>query len=141
LLAQERGVEVRLTTSADSPDWRNLVTVRGTLPTGEVISVSGTLSGPKHVEKIVEIDGYDVDIEPTEHMAFFRYVDRPGIVGTVGRILGDANVNIASMQVGRDVRGGHALVALTVDSAIPGETLEEMLRAIDAQWGRSINLV
>jgi D-3-phosphoglycerate dehydrogenase len=141
LLAQERGVEVRLTTSADSPDWRNVVTVRGTLPTGEVISVSGTLSGPKHIEKIVQIDGYDIDIEPTQHMAFFRYVDRPGIVGTVGRILGDANVNIASMQVGRDVKGGHALVALTVDSAIPSETLEEMLRAIDAQWGRSVNLV
>jgi len=141
LLAQERGIEVRLTTSADSPDWRNVVTVRGTLPTGEVISVSGTLSGPKHIEKIVQIDGYDIDIEPTQHMAFFRYVDRPGIVGTVGRILGDANVNIASMQVGRDVKGGHALVALTVDSAIPSETLEEMLRAIDAQWGRSVNLV
>jgi len=141
LLAQERGVEVRLTTSQDSPDWRNLITVRGTLPTGEVLSVSGTLSGPKHVEKIVEIDGYDIDIEPAEHLAFFRYVDRPGIVGVVGRILGDAGINIASMQVGRDVKGGHALVALTVDSAIPAETLEEMLRAIEAQWGRSINLV
>jgi len=140
LLAQERGVEVRLTTSADSPDWRNLITVRGTLPTGEVISVSGTLSGPKHVEKLVEIDGYNLDIEPTEHMAFFRYEDRPGIVGIVGRILGDADVNIASMQVGRDARGGHALVALTVDSAIPVEALDEILQAIDARWGRAISL-
>jgi len=140
LLAQERGVEVRLTTSAESPDWRNLITVRGTLATGEVVSVSGTLSGPKHVEKLVEIDGYDLDIEPTEHMAFFRYEDRPGIVGIVGRILGDAEVNIASMQVGRDAKGGLALVALTVDSSIPGGALDEILQAIDARWGRAISL-
>jgi D-3-phosphoglycerate dehydrogenase len=140
LLAQERGVEVRLTTSAESPDWRNLITLRGTLATGEVVSVSGTLSGPKHVEKLVEIDGYDLDIEPTEHMAFFRYEDRPGIVGIVGRILGDAEVNIASMQVGRDAKGGLALVALTVDSSIPGGALDEILQAIDARWGRAISL-
>jgi D-3-phosphoglycerate dehydrogenase len=140
LLAQERGIEVRLTTSVDSPDWRNLVTLRGTLPTGEVVSVSGTLSGPRHVEKIVQLQGYDLDIEPTEHIAFFRYVDRPGVVGTVGRILGDANVNIASMQVGRHSKGGAALVALTVDSAIPPDVLDDILRAVDAQWGRMINL-
>jgi D-3-phosphoglycerate dehydrogenase len=140
LLAQERGVEVRLTTSPESPNWRNLITVRGTLATGEVISVSGTLSGPKHIEKLVEIDGYELDIPPSDHMAFFRYSDRPGIVGIVGRILGDADVNIASMQVGRDVKGGHALVALTVDSAIPPDVLDEILTAIDASWGRAINL-
>ena len=45
----------------------------------------------------------------SEHMAVFRYEDRPGIVGTVGRILGEANVNIAGMQVSRDRKGGHAL--------------------------------
>jgi D-3-phosphoglycerate dehydrogenase len=140
LFAQERGVEVRLTTSGESPNWRNLITVRGTLPTGEVISVSGTLSGPKHVEKLVEIDGYDLDIPPSEHMAFFRYEDRPGVVGIVGRILGDADVNIASMQVGRDTKGGHALVALTVDSAIPGDVLEDILQTIDARWGRAVDL-
>jgi D-3-phosphoglycerate dehydrogenase / 2-oxoglutarate reductase len=140
VLAQERGVEVRLTTSPDSPNWRNLITVRGTLASGEVISVSGTLSGPKHIEKLVEIDGYELDIPPSEHMAFFRYSDRPGIVGIVGRILGDADVNIASMQVGRDTKGGHALVALTVDSAIPPDVLDEILTTIDARWGRAINL-
>jgi D-3-phosphoglycerate dehydrogenase len=140
LLAQERGVEVRLTTSAVSPNWRNLITVRGTLAHGEVVSVSGTLSGPKHIEKLVEVAGYDVDIEPTDHMAFFRYVDRPGVVGIMGRILGDANVNIASMQVGRDAKGGHALVALTVDSEIPADAWGEITRAVDAHWGRTINL-
>ena len=60
-----------------------------------------------------------VDLEPTEHLAFFTYEDRPGMVGTVGKILGDAEVNIAGMQVSRDAKGGQALVALSVDSAVP----------------------
>jgi D-3-phosphoglycerate dehydrogenase len=141
LFAQERGVEVHLTTSAESPDYRNLITVRGTMATGEVISVSGTLSGARKLrEKIVEIDGYQVDIEPTEHMAFYRYADRPGIVGTVGRILGESEINIASMQVGRLAKGGPALVALTVDSAIPGEILAELKTAIAADWVRAVDL-
>ena len=141
LFAQERNVEVHLTTSPESPRYRNLVTVRGTMATGEVVSVSGTLSGARRmVEKIVEIDGYEVDIEMAEHLAFFRYSDRPGVIGTVGRILGEANVNIAGMQVARDEKGGQALVALTVDSAITTEVLNDLAGAISADWARSVDL-
>jgi D-3-phosphoglycerate dehydrogenase len=141
LFAQERGVEVHLTTSPESPRYRNLVTVRGTMATGEIVSVSGTLSGARRmVEKIVEVDGYEVDVELSAHMAFFRYADRPGVVGTVGRILGEAGVNIAGMQVGRKEKGGQALVALTVDSAIPPDTLTDLQAAINADWVRSVDL-
>ena len=66
-------------------------------------------------------------------MAVFRYEDRPGIVGTVGRILGEPSVNIAGMQVSRDRKGGHALVAMTVDSAIPHAVLDEIVSAIGAE--------
>ncbi|MGQ0631677.1 MAG: phosphoglycerate dehydrogenase [Sporichthyaceae bacterium] len=142
LFAQERGVEVHLSTSADSPNYRNLITVRGTLATGEIISVSGTLSGArKMVEKVVEVDGYDIDIEIAQHMAFLRYTDRPGVVGTVGRILGEAGVNIAGMQVGRAAKGGQALVAMTVDSAVPAEVLADLAAGIDADWARSADLI
>ena len=141
LLASDRGVEVRLTTSPDSPDYRNVVTVRGTLADGTQVSVSGTLSGPRHVEKLVEVDGFAVDLQPSEHMAFFRYEDRPGVVGVVGRLLGDAAINIAGMQVSRDTKGGHALVALTVDSAIPGQLLDEIRRAIGAASARAVDIV
>lgn len=140
LIAAERGVEVSLTTSGDSPDHRNLITVRGTLADGTVHSVSGTLSGRRHVEKLVEVDGFDVDIVPTEHMAFFRYTDRPGIIGVVGRILGDASINIASMQVGRDTRGGQALVVLTVDSALPADMLGEIVDTIGADSAHAVHL-
>jgi D-3-phosphoglycerate dehydrogenase / 2-oxoglutarate reductase len=140
LLAAERGVAVRLVTDPESPDHRNLITLRGTLADGSQVSVSGTLIGISQRERLVEVDGYDVDIEPTEHLAFFRYEDRPGMVGTVGRILGDAQVNIAGMQVARDAKGGHALVALSVDSAIPASVLEEISVAMDAVSVRAVDL-
>jgi D-3-phosphoglycerate dehydrogenase len=140
LLAAERGTAVRLVVEAESPDHRNLITIRGTLADGEQVSVSGTLVGIHQRERIVEVNGFDVDVEPTDHLAFFNYSDRPGMVGTVGRILGDAGVNIAGMQVSRDAKGGHALVALSVDSAIPPDTLSEIEHAIDAVSARAVNL-
>lgn len=141
LLAQERGVEVKLATDPESPDWRNVVTVRGTLPDGQTVSVSGTLTGPKHVAKLVEVDGYEMELQPTEHMAFLTYVDRPGVVGTVGRVLGEHDINIAGMQVSRNERGGQALIALTVDSAIPAPVVEDIADDIGAADGRVVNLV
>jgi D-3-phosphoglycerate dehydrogenase len=126
LVAAERGTAVRLIADPESPDHRNLITLRGTLADGAQVSVSGTLVGINQRERIVEINGFDVDLEPTDHLAFFNYEDRPGMVGTVGGILGDAGVNIAGMQVSRDTKGGQALVALSVDSAVPAEVLEDI---------------
>ncbi|MFF4416332.1 phosphoglycerate dehydrogenase [Streptosporangium sp. NPDC001559] len=140
LLAKDRGVTVELVTSAESPDWRNVVTVRGVLADGRAVSVSGTLSGPRQVTKIVEVNGYQMEIEPTDHLSFFTYDDRPGVVGVVGRILGDHGINIASMQVARDAKGGKALIALTVDSAIPAEVLDQIGGEIGADSGRSVDL-
>jgi D-3-phosphoglycerate dehydrogenase len=140
LLAAERGTEVRLVTDPESPDHRNLITVRGTLGDGSQVSVSGTLIGIAQRERLVEVNDFVVDLEPTEHLAFFTYEDRPGMVGTVGRILGDAEVNIAGMQVSRETKGGHALVALSVDSAIPHEVLDEIRQAISAEMVRGVDL-
>jgi D-3-phosphoglycerate dehydrogenase len=140
LLAAERGVEVRLTTSSESPDWRNLVTVRGTLASGQTVSVSGTLSGPRHIEKLVALDGFDIELEPTDHMMFLKYEDRPGVVGIVGRHLGDAGVNIAGMQVSRVTRGGLALLGMTVDSAIPPTVAAAVIAEVGAEYGRTVAL-
>ncbi|MBM9459240.1 phosphoglycerate dehydrogenase [Nocardioides sp. zg-536] len=141
LLAAERGVAVRLVTDSESPDHRNLITLRGTLADGTQISVSGTLVGINQRERLVEVNGFDIDIEPTDHIAFFTYVDRPGMVGTVGQVLGQADVNIAGMQVSRETKGGEALVALSVDSAIPATILAEIETAIEATSIRAVDLV
>jgi D-3-phosphoglycerate dehydrogenase / 2-oxoglutarate reductase len=140
LLAAERGTAVRLVADPESPDHRNLITVRGTLADGSQVSVSGTLVGIAQRERLVEVNGFDVDLEPTEHLAFLTYEDRPGMVGTVGRILGDAGVNIAGMQVARHARGGSALVALSVDTAIPADVLADIQHAIDATSVRAVDL-
>jgi D-3-phosphoglycerate dehydrogenase len=140
LLAAERDVEVNLVTHEESPDWRNLVTVRGTLPDGQVVSVAGTLTGQRQVEKLVEINGFGMEIALAEHLVFLTYTDRPGIVGVVGQILGSEGINIAGMQVARDARGGHALIVLTVDSAIPPMVLDDITATIGAVVGRSVDL-
>ncbi|EST39257.1 3-phosphoglycerate dehydrogenase [Streptomycetaceae bacterium MP113-05] len=140
LFAQERGVEVRLTPSSESSEHRNVVVVRGTLGSGEEISVSGTLSGPKHLQKVVAVGDHDVDLALADHMAFLRYGDRPGVVGTVGKLLGEAGLNIAGMQVSRSTAGGEALVALTVDDTVPAPVLAEIAEEIGATSARTVNL-
>lgn len=140
LLAEERGVDARLLTDPVAQDFRNVTTLRGTLADGTVVSVAGTLTGPRMVEKIVGVDGFDLEVPISEHMAFFSYADRPGVVGTVGRLLGDARVNIAGMQVARDEKGGHALVAMTVDSVIPGDVLTQIEHEIGASSVKVVDL-
>jgi D-3-phosphoglycerate dehydrogenase len=140
LLAKERGVEVGLTTNADSPDYRNLVTVKGVLADGRTVSVSGTLTGPHQLQRITGIDGFDIDLAPNGHLLFFRYDDRPGIVGTLGRMLGDANVNIAGMQVARTGAGGDTLMGLSVDQAVPADLLSAIASAIGARTASAVDL-
>jgi len=133
LLAEQCGVETRLLTDPTTQDFRNVTTLRGTLADGTTVSVAGTLTGPRMIEKVVGLNGFDLEVPISEHMAFFTYKDRPGIVGAVGRLLGEANINIGGMQVARDERGGKALVALTVDSAIPADLVGAIASEIEAE--------
>jgi len=140
LLAADRGTGVRLLVDPECPDHRNLITLRGTLADGSTVSVGGTLIGVAQRERLVEINGFDVDLEPTDHLAFLTYADRPGVVGVLGGTLGAAGINIAGMQVARQERGGQALIALSVDSAIPPSTLAEIEQAVDASSIRAVDL-
>ncbi len=140
VLAGERGVAVSLTTSTEAATWRNTVRVHLSLTDGTQISVGGTVTGPRSVQRLVEIDGFEIDVPFSEHVAFLRYSDRPGVVGAAGRLLGDAGINIAGMQVSRDEAGGQALIALTVDSAIPADVLSAVAQEIGAVSARSVDL-
>jgi D-3-phosphoglycerate dehydrogenase len=140
LLAADRGIEVSLETSEDSPDYRNVITVRGAMADGRSVSVSGNLTGPRLVQKLVGVNGFDVEVAISEHMIFVTYDDRPGIVGIVGQLLGQGGVNIAGMQVSRTTEGGAALMVLTVDSAVPAATLEGIATAVGASEIRAAHL-
>jgi D-3-phosphoglycerate dehydrogenase / 2-oxoglutarate reductase len=140
LVAKERGVEVSLLADEVSHDWRNLLTVRGTAPDGQLISVSGTLSGLRQTEHLIEVNGFDAELAPADHMIFLGYADRPGVVGTVGQVLGGQQINIAGMQVCRHAQGGEALMVLTVDSAVHADLLTEIAAAIGAGLARVVDL-
>ena len=140
LLAEQRGITVRLLTDPTSEDYRNVLTIRGALADGRSISVSGTLTGTKQVEKIVEINGHDVEVPLAEHHVVMLYTDRPGIVAEYGRRFGEAGINIAGMQIARQSAGGQALSVLTIDSPAPEALLEEVREAIDAEVLRAIDV-
>jgi D-3-phosphoglycerate dehydrogenase / 2-oxoglutarate reductase len=140
-LATERGLTSVITTDADSPDHRNLVSVRAACADGTQVFVSGTLMGIRQIEKIVAIDKLDLDLKPTNNLLFLRYQDVPGVVGVVGNSLGKLKINIADMQVARTDAGGQALMALTVDSVIPNDLLDVIARETGAAMVRYVNLV
>jgi D-3-phosphoglycerate dehydrogenase len=132
LLAEQRGVTVRLITDRVSEEYRNILTLSGAFSDGTQLSVSGTLTGTKQIEKIVEINGYDVEVPFAEHLLVMIYDDRPGIVAVYGKEFGDAHINIAGMQIARTTAGGKALSVLTIDSPAPDELLERLRVAISA---------
>jgi D-3-phosphoglycerate dehydrogenase / 2-oxoglutarate reductase len=102
--------------------------------------VAAPVLQPGNRERLIEVWDTPVDVEPTEHMAFFRYDDRPGIIGTIGSRFGEANVNIAAAQVHRSALGGEAVMALSLDEAPPREVIEDIVTTIGATEGRAITL-
>jgi len=137
LMAKERGISVEETKSTQSLDYVNLVEVRAA-GAGETVSVAGVLVGKRDTERLVRVYGYDLDMAFAPIMVFFRYEDRPGIVGIVGTLLGEAGVNIANMQVARRSEGGEALMCVAVDSPIPEQVLEEIKEGARLTDARSI---
>jgi D-3-phosphoglycerate dehydrogenase len=140
-LAADRGVEVGLTTSTETIDHPNLVTVRGALPDGRLVAVSGTyLSGPREAAKLTELDEFPLELDADGVLLFFRYSDRPGVVGIIGTLLGEAGVNIAAMQVARRTAGGEALMTLTVDTPVAPDLLARAADAIGATAASTVDL-
>jgi D-3-phosphoglycerate dehydrogenase len=140
LLAQDRGLSIREVTNVHSDDYVSLVRVSGMDRDGETIAVAGTVFQPNSRERLVEVWSSQVDIEPTDHMAFFRYEDRPGVIGAVGSAFGEAGVNIASAQVGRTDLGGEAVMALSLDDAPSREVLDTIATRIGAREARTVRL-
>jgi D-3-phosphoglycerate dehydrogenase len=141
LLAEARGVDVKLTIDSHSDEYRNVTSIKATLADGTHASVSGTVIGPKHHQKIVNINGYDVELAVAEHMVQMVYTDRPGIVAIYGKAFAEAGINIAAMQIARQQKGGKALSVITVDSKVDEAVLEEVSKAIDADVLRAIDII
>jgi len=137
-IARERGIEVREERSQSARDYTNLVRVE-VQRSDERLRVSGTLIGRDDRQWLVHALGFDIDLELAPLLVLFRYDDVPGVIGRVGTLFGEANVNIANMAVSRTRRGEKALMILTVDSMPPGE-LVERIRAEGFDDARVIEL-
>jgi len=140
-LAAERGMTSTVTTDPESPLYRSMISLHAALPNGNIVVVDGTLMGIRKVEKIIAIDKFDLDLPPTANLLFLRYGDRPGVVGTVGSVLGKAGINIGGMQVSRNEEGGEALMAITVDSPLSPELVASVQKETGADFVRSVTLV
>ena len=122
--AREHGIDVREVSSTSSADYVNLVTV-----TGGGHSVSGTLAGRRSEHRIVLIDGHTFDVPPADHMLMVTNDDRPGVIGTVGTILGNAGVNIADMDVGRAEGTGTAVMLIAPTSVVLPDVVQALRTA------------
>ena len=125
LVAQERGIEVREEQRRASRHFKNLITVTAGAA-GEEFPVSGTTTGRDDEPRLVRALGYDVEIALEPLMLFVVNDDRPGRIGRLGTILGEADVNIANMAVSRNRPRSRALMVLTLDNPIPPEVLERI---------------
>jgi len=124
-LAKVRDLNVIVTSAPSTKGFTNLITVSLKGQDGSEQRISGTLlSG--YGERIVRINDYSVDVLPAGHQILVSHTDKPGIIGNVGSLLGQKDVNIASMQVGRKIEGGEAIMILTVDKDVPKQVLVEL---------------
>ena len=120
-MAKDHGVDVRETNCSTSADFVNLITIRGG---GR--SLSGTLVGRRGDQRIVMIDDHNVDVPPADHMLMVTNDDRPGVIGIVGTLLGNAGVNIADMDVGATPGGETAIMLIATSGPVDNAVLSQL---------------
>jgi D-3-phosphoglycerate dehydrogenase len=130
LVAQARGIRVVESRSREAEDFVSLITSRASTEEAERV-IAGTLFG-RSEPRIVLMDRYRVDFVPSGYMLVSMHIDKPGIIGKVGTLLGQHSINIAGMQVGRGQPkpGGLSVMVLALDNPVPPEVLAQ-LRQVD----------
>ncbi len=138
MVAAQRGLTVVEQKSTTCENYASLVTAEVTTSSG-VTTVAGTvIRGESH---IVQVDNYWVDIVPTGgYFLFSDHRDRPGLIGAVGKITGDADINISTMHVSRLKPRGQALMILALDEALPEEYRQQLLSIPDVYSAKVVKL-
>jgi D-3-phosphoglycerate dehydrogenase len=124
LIAKERGIKVKEVIERNIDEYAGLIRAKVVTDKGEW-SMSGTIYGDK-TARIVNINGLNVDVAPNAGKLLIINEDKPGMVGKVGAVLGDANINIGGMNVGRQKVGGNALTIVEVDNEVSVDTIEKI---------------
>ena len=126
-VAKSRGIKVKEIKEKETSHFSTLITVHVTAA-GKTSEVQGTLFGTEG--RIVRINRFRVDVDPHARILICPHINRPGVIGTIGSIMGEAGINISSMQVGKSDREGMNIMVLTIDHDIPDDTLARVL-AVD----------
>lgn len=135
-VAKERDIEVSSSVAANTSGYKNKVSIKLTTQNG-LYSVSGTIFD-EEVQRIVEINGFSLDVEPSGHMILFSNSDVPGVIGEVGKLLGDNNINIADFRLGRNKSG--ALAVIIVDEEVNSDILDKLSKLKAARSVAYVNV-
>jgi D-3-phosphoglycerate dehydrogenase / 2-oxoglutarate reductase len=137
-VAEDRGIDLVETTDTLSPDFTELITVRIDSG-GETVEVAGTGVGPRNDPYLVRAWGQDFYLPFADHIAVFRYDDKPGMIGLVGSTFGEHGANIVSAAVGAEGDAPEAVMALTTDAPVPPEVVEEIAGRDDFHKGKAVD--
>ncbi|MBI1845994.1 MAG: ACT domain-containing protein, partial [Candidatus Rokubacteria bacterium] len=137
LVAAERGVAVSVSRDTETQGYGSLLTLSTRTSEGRKV-IAGTVSHGQ--PRIVQMRDLNIEFAPEGYILVLSYEDRPGVVGTIGSLLGRLNVNIASMHVGRKEKRGRAIVVLLLDEDLGEAELAEVAGAVDADFARLIRM-
>jgi len=138
IVARNRGLRISERKSSAPESYANLVTVRVDTDRTDSLVGGTIIDGVPH---IVRIDEYWVSVVPTGGQVILtRHVDRPGMIGKVGTLLGEADINISSMQVGRERPRGPALMLISVDDSIPLDVLDRIQSVAGLEYAKLVRI-
>jgi D-3-phosphoglycerate dehydrogenase len=137
LVARTMGIVVEEIRTTESESFSNLITLILESPEGKR-SIAGTLF--EGIPKIVKMRDFLTDFQPEEHMLVITYADQPGLIGKIGTILGEAGINIGSMNLGRRAKAGEAMVVLSLDTPASEEVVARLGRAVDARFLKAVHM-
>jgi len=123
-IAKERGIEIKETKSSDAGDYQSMVALRLKAKDKESY-FAGTLFSKKD-PRIVVIDNFKVEIVPDGELLLMYNNDKPGVIGNLGTLLGNNNINIARMHFGRETPGGKAISVVTIDTPPSSMIIDEI---------------
>ncbi|MEJ2200460.1 MAG: phosphoglycerate dehydrogenase [Desulfuromonadaceae bacterium] len=135
LVAQNMGLAVEEVRTTESESFSNLITISIETPEGKR-TLAGTLF--EGIPKIVKMRDFQTDFTPEKHMLVVSYDDKPGLIGKIGTILGEANITLGNMSLGRRAKAGEAMVTLSLDSPADDVTLEKLSQAVNARFVKAV---
>jgi D-3-phosphoglycerate dehydrogenase len=142
VIAEERGITVKTSYVRSAPDFAHSISTVVVTSSGEQ-TLAGTLfgyGGQTREGRITEIDGFHIEAVPHGHMLVTRNRDVPGVIGSIGTLLGEAGVNISRFHLGRRERGGEAMAVIEVDAPVEAETLRHLASLDQITFAKQIEL-